>query len=782
MRKKFQSGSVGTEPDCCGKIRMVKKILIFGGTTEGRRAAESLLQKGLPCLVCVATDYGAEVMEPHPLLEIRTGRMDREKMADLIGRERFACAIDATHPHAALVSEEIRAACRQTGLARLRLGRRTEAGDGAAESLENVHFVDSPEEAGAFLAAAPGGILVTTGSKELEKLAQAVGDPSRITARVLPSAESLEACARAGLTGRQIVAMQGPFDLEMNCALIRHTGASWLLTKETGAAGGYPEKLEAAKACGIGAVVIHRPGNGAEEGRELSLQEAVEAACRCAGLDGAADGGGGISAADAGDRRFDEDGTAGGHADSADPMAESRKAGADPAIGGNAGPATFSRVKAEKPAGESVRPSQKQSLALVGIGVGVRDARTLEADRTLAEAELVFGAGSVLHLLEEDGTLAGKQAVPVYESRAILQHLRDHPEISRAAVAYSGDSGFYSGASSMLALIRRIRQEKAEEAASLPELRTVCGISCVSWFAARAGIAWQDLKILSSHGRFCNVTGQVRRNPRSFLLLSGAEDVRRTGTALADAQQRGILGDLDLILGYELSRPEEEVRPCSPQDLCGITKEGLYVLYIGHEDALDRPVVPGLPDSAFIRGKAPMTSSEIRALSLCRLELTSRAVVWDVGAGTGSVSVEAALTCPEGQVWAIERHAEAVALLRENRDKFCLMNMEIVEGRAPEALEDLPAPTHVFIGGSGGEIGQILRLSLEKNPNVRIVVNCITAETLAALQAALPDLPVRDVQCVQVSVQRGEMLGRYHYLRALNPVFILSMRGAGTGE
>lgn len=172
-----------------------------------------------------------------------------------------------------------------------------------------------------------------------------------------------------------------------------------------------------------------------------------------------------------------------------------------------------------------------------------------------------------------------------------------------------------------------------------------------------------------------------------------------------------------------------------------------------------------------------MTSSEIRSLSLCRLGLTSKAVLWDVGAGTGSVSVEAALACPEGRVLSIEYKKDALDLLEQNRARYCLQNMEIIEGRAPEALTLLPLPTHVFIGGSGGKVRDILKVVFSKNPWARVVVNCITSETLAELQTALKDLPVHGFQCTQVMVNREEMLGQYHYLKAGNPVFIISFTG-----
>ena len=727
------------------------RVLIFGGTTEGRTAAERLLNKGVPCTVSVATPYGEEVLRPHPLMRVRTGRMDRAGMAQMMKEERFVCVIDATHPYAQIVSGEIEAACGETGIPCLRLMR--EGVDAEGESHKEADavsgdgtcvYVRDIDEAGAFLASVQGHILVTTGSKELVRFAEALGDPSRITARVLPAQESLRACCEAGLTGRQIIAMQGPFDAEMNCAHIRYAGASWLMTKESGAAGGYPDKIEAASRCGIRAVVIRVPsGAGSVKSLGSSQRDAAAEAVRSRSGPGA-------------------------HPLNTEQAIEAALRYFDRDKGGTG-----------------------RTLYLVGTGVGAPEAATSQAREAIAKAQVLFGAGTVLDNLA--GTwkdAAGKTAVPVYDCEGVLRYLAGHPQIRTAAVAYSGDSGFYSGAASMLEGLREAGYDVCDRqgapdagpgAATRLDVRVICGVSSVSWFASKAGIPWQNWKILSSHGRFCNVTGYVRRNRECFLLLSGAQDLRETGERLAKAQKSGVLGALRLIYGYELSRPAEEIRECSAQELAAVRKEGLYVLYICHEDAGESPVLPGLPDSAFVRGKAPMTSSEIRALSLCRLGLTEEAVIWDVGAGSGSVSVEAAMTCPGGRVWSVEQKEEALHILRENRAKFCLQNMEIIEGHAPEALEGLPAPTHVFVGGSGGEIGAILRAALARNPRVRVVVNCITSETLAALKASLEELPVRDLVCTQVTVNREEMLGRYHYLRAANPVFIISFTGAGEG-
>ena len=733
-----------------GKMKTENRsILIFGGTTEGRTAAEELLAAGVPCTVSVATRYGEEVLTPHPLMTVHTGRLDRSRMAQMMVEGPFSCVIDATHPHAQVVSGEIEAACRETGLPYLHLQREVLTGDSfdgqknhSEQEDDTLVYVSDADQAGAFLSAVPGHILVTTGSKELVRFTKALGDPSRITARVLPTQESLRVCAEAGLAGKQIFAMQGPFDVEMNCAQIHYAGASWLLTKETGAAGGFPEKTEAVRRCGIRAVVIRTPGEN--RAQTMNLQQTVAAALRYAGIDSAADtehgGMGRMSARD-------------GAAD-----------GVGIAIRDNIDDAAAADVMAG---------TKKKKLFLVGTGVGSAGALTKEAEEAFASAEVLFGAKKVLdNLTSVCEAASSKMTVPVYDSMKILRYLSENPGIEKAAVAYSGDSGFYSGAAPMLFALK-CHPETAGEF----DVQLICGISSVSWFASRAGIPWQDWKILSSHGRSCNVIGQVRRNMECFLLLSGAEDLRETGSMLADAQERGVLGKLRLIYGYELSRPAEKIRTCTAQELTQVTEEGLYVLYVRHGQAADCPVVPGLPDDAFIRGKAPMTSSEIRSLSLCRLGLTSKAVLWDVGAGTGSVSVEAALACPEGRVLSIEFKKDALDLLEQNRARYCLQNMEIIEGRAPEALTLLPLPTHVFIGGSGGKVRDILKVVFSKNPWARVVVNCITSETLAELQTALKDLPVQGFQCTQVMVNREQMLGQYHYLKAGNPVFIISFTG-----
>ena len=183
----------------------------------------------------------------------------------------------------------------------------------------------------------------------------------------------------------------------------------------------------------------------------------------------------------------------------------------------------------------------------------------------------------------------------------------------------------------------------------------------------------------------------------------------------------------------------------------------------------------GLPDDAFLRGDVPMTKEEVRTLALSKLRLNEDSVVWDVGAGTGSVSVECALSCPAGRVFAVEKKEEALGLLEENKARFHASNLTIVGGTAPEALKDLPAPDRVFIGGTSGELGEVLRVIFDKNPAARVVCTAITLETVAQAAALFANLEGADM--VQVSATRTRTAGRYHLMDAQNPVWIFSGEG-----
>ena len=458
----------------------------------------------------------------------------------------------------------------------------------------------------------------------------------------------------------------------------------------------------------------------------------------------------------------------------------------------------------------------QRTLILAGVGTGNPAQQTQELVEALADADVIFGASRILRSLcapEEK-----KQAL--YQADRIREELIRHPEWKKVLVAYSGDTGFYSGAQSLLKLLHT----DAELFKSSFEVKVLCGISSVQYLASKIGKPWQEAKFLSLHGRRGNLIGNLLRYPKCFLLLEGCKQLRACALMLQDAMEKGVVRGLCIYFGYQLGSAEEETGATTVEELSGRTAEGLYLLYLETEEGSRQILTPGIPDADFIRQTAeenavategssgsgtienggshsgsienrssclaplekggrrtvPMTKEEIRMLALCKLHLTEQAVVYDIGGGSGSVSIEAARLCTEGRVYSVEQRADALDLLRHNKERFCCENLEIVAGTAPEALALLPAPTHVFIGGSDGKLMEILQTVIKKNKDVRIVITCVTLETLAEVQKALTQLEKggreKDrVEIIQVAVTKARAVGRYHLFRAQDPVFMITV-------
>lgn len=249
----------------------MNKIVIFAGTTEGRLFSEALAQAGVSHTLCVATDYGELLLKEHPLVSVHKGRMNEEEICAFIrgGAEKV---YDATHPYARIVTENIKNACAKEGKEYIRILREKRKGLSAKNDSGRVLYYNDVEECVNFLKDTEGNILLTTGSKDLSKFTKGLGDCERIYARVLPSVESIELCKAAGLEGKHVIAMQGPFSKEMNKALIEQFHIRHMVTKESGSTGGYPEKLMAAEEEGIDLYVIGRP----EEESGMTLREALK--------------------------------------------------------------------------------------------------------------------------------------------------------------------------------------------------------------------------------------------------------------------------------------------------------------------------------------------------------------------------------------------------------------------------------------------------------------------------------------------------------------------------
>lgn len=241
------------------------------------------------------------------------------------------------------------------------------------------------------------------------------------------------------------------------------------------------------------------------------------------------------------------------------------------------------------------------------------------------------------------------------------------------------------------------------------------------------------------------------------------------------------MGPVQVWAGQRLSYPDEKIFIGTAEELQTRNFDSLCAAVMEYPGG-NPSAVQGLPDEAFLRTEAvPMTKSEVRAICLSKMALKEESLAWDIGAGTGSVTVEMAWNAWRGRVYAIERKKEAVDILRANCRNFHVDNVTIVSGTAPEDCRDLPAPTHAFIGGSSGNMKEILALLLEKNPDVRIVATAVSLESVGELIQCSRLFSFRKVETVSITAARGRKAGPYTLMSGQNPIYIFTMQG-GTPE
>ena len=674
----------------------MSEILIFAGTTEGRMLAERLSAQNVKCIVCVATEYGNELMPDLPGVQKRVGRLSTDEMIELMHRKKIDITVDATHPFATVVSENIRQACGQADVEYIRLKRQT------ASLLENdnVRIFQDNEACAMALENTKGNILLTTGSKELDIYCRDENVRNRLYVRVLPGEESINICSKAGIARKNIIAMQGPFSQQLNEALIRQFDIKYLVTKESGKAGGLDEKLLAAGACGIDAYLIGSP----DHSDGMSLEQVL---FKLMGIENV----------------------------------------------------NIQNVNIQ-PKNVELKNIEPAKISLVGIGMGTNALLTLDAKSAIEQADYLIGAE---RMIEPYNARIEKKAV--YMPDDIAEYIADKK--GYITILFSGDSGFYSGCKKVCDRL------KAEGYA---DIRVIPGISSISYISSRTGIPWSESEIFSIHGRggsdriMGELYDKVIHNERIFLLMSGLSDVHRVAEELQCCPQ------VEIVLGRNLSYDDESVEVLSPQQCMSKTKEGLYTAIILNHAPLARKVTNSHRDDEFIRGKVPMTKEEVRTISISKLGLDENAVVWDVGSGTGSIAVEIAGYSPKIEVYAIECKDEAVALIKENAAKFKVHNVKICQSKAPQGLEELNKPSHVFIGGSGGELEEILDIVYSRNRTAKVVVNAVSLETIAQVTALAATLPIHDFEAVTLSVSRSRTVGKYNLMQAENPVTIFSFQ------
>lgn len=419
-----------------------------------------------------------------------------------------------------------------------------------------------------------------------------------------------------------------------------------------------------------------------------------------------------------------------------------------------------------------------RKVTIIGAGPGNPDLLSRAALDAIDIADVVIGAHRALAGIDVPPDVVRCELVKTAD---IVAALTDSASWQRAVVVMTGDVGLFSGA-------RRLVEALSGDAQV--DVRVIPGISSASYLAARLARPWQDWRFASAHGVACDIVAEAERAGELFLATSGGEDPSRLSGELVQAG----FGDARVTVAERLSYPDERITCATASEIAGQTFDDLNVMLIEFAGGAGSPAgssasraassrwpyaSSGIPDELFIRGDVPMTKQEVRAVALAKLRLTATDTVWDVGAGTGSVSIEAALVARAGSVWAVERNATGVRLIRENADAFGCGNVHAVPGVAPEALTKLPVPDAVFVGGSAGELPSIVEAALEKNSQVRLCVPCVTVETLTEACALLSGLRFKGFEACQVSAARAEAVGSHHLMKAQNPVFLVSARGAG---
>ena len=393
---------------------------------------------------------------------------------------------------------------------------------------------------------------------------------------------------------------------------------------------------------------------------------------------------------------------------------------------------------------------------IIGIGPGNPDLLTGAARQAIAESNILIGDKRMLSAFADDS----KTVYDTIKTSAIAEiAAKADPAKDVLAVLVSGDVGFFSLAKTI--------------SGKLPGCECVryCGISSLVYFASKLQLSWDDAKIVSMHGRDQNLVAAVAQNKKVFSLTGGEHSPQALCKQLCEHG----MGQVTVYVGENLSYPEEKITQGTAEEISALNFPSLSVMMLLNDEANGFvPTVHGLADDLFMRSKVPMTKQEVRSVSMSKLMPKATDVIYDIGAGTGSCSVELALIAKQGKVWAFERNPVAVELLGKNKELFGLSNLEIIAGEALENIKAMPAPDCVFVGGSGGDLCEMLDVIYAKNSKCRVVINAITVETLAQVAAYYKEHEDYSLEIVNVFVARGKHLGSYNLMIAQNPVYVMT--------
>lgn len=392
-----------------------------------------------------------------------------------------------------------------------------------------------------------------------------------------------------------------------------------------------------------------------------------------------------------------------------------------------------------------------KKINIIGIGMDGIKTLTAEGAAAVASAEVIIGSKRVTEPFFNNN----KEIFASCKTEEIAEYIKNS-EYKNIAVLMSGDCGFYSGTAKLL-------QQLCEY-----ETEVICGISAPIYFCSKIKIPWQDMRFVSLHGTDANIVRNVCTHGKTFFLLGG----KITPSDVCKRLCEYGLENTRVYIGENLAYENERILSGSAENFAEIKTENLCVMAVINPD-YEKGIISCIPDGEFIRtDKIPMTKSEVRSVCVSKLEIVHDSVCWDIGCGTGSVSVEMAYRCTDGKVFSVDKNSAAIKLTEANRRNFRCDNIEITECEAEKAVEALPAADCVFIGGSGGQLEKIIETSYQKNPCVKIVITAVSLETLRESIAVFDKIGI-ETEITQIAVTRTKKASSHTMLSAENPVFII---------
>ncbi len=398
-------------------------------------------------------------------------------------------------------------------------------------------------------------------------------------------------------------------------------------------------------------------------------------------------------------------------------------------------------------------------VTICGIGMGTEKSMTAAALEAIRDCDICFGAGRLIR----DLTCPAKYEM--YRPQEIIPVLKKE-NIRHAVIAFSGDASFYSGAESMLRALKQWREDI--------DIEILPGISSVSYLAAKLCVSYDSAVLFSLHGRnseknFNLLTEKVRFNEKTFILLSGAGDLREVAKRLCGCDK-----NLRIYAGARLSYEDECISELAINEAAAFEAEGPVTALIVNTAHARRPVTPVRRDDEFLRSGVPMTKECARHLSIIRLGLKEGDIFYDIGGGTGSVAIEAASLNQSLEVYTFEKNKEAAELIRTNITKLGVTNVTVIEGEAEKELSDMPKPDCVFVGGSSGKLREIIDIIHSKGSGIRLVINAVSLETMEEVRKLSDCYDLKDEETTLISVSNVEPVGSHHMLKGQNPVWIFS--------